>query len=206
MTKIILIRHGNTFDKGDVIRRVGCRTDLPLSSSGREQAERLGTHMKAAGFTPDTVFTSGLKRTQETALRALGVIGESRPLQVRPELNEIDYGPDEGQPEDQVVARVGELALKDWDEHGVMPAEWSPRPDVIRAQVKSLLNGVAGSAQDGDIIWMVTSNGVARFIGQATTWDCPEPEHLKLSTAAHSILEYRKGAWVMTAWNVKPTL
>ena len=39
MTSILICRHCNTFDKGDIIRRVGARTHLPLSLSGRAQAE-----------------------------------------------------------------------------------------------------------------------------------------------------------------------
>ncbi|MFZ4686424.1 MAG: histidine phosphatase family protein [Hyphomonadaceae bacterium] len=37
-TRIFIVRHGNTFDKGDVVTRVGGRTDLPLSTSGSAQA------------------------------------------------------------------------------------------------------------------------------------------------------------------------
>ena len=34
MARVIICRHGNTFDKGDLVRRVGARTDLALSKSG----------------------------------------------------------------------------------------------------------------------------------------------------------------------------
>ena len=44
MTDIYIVRHGNTFDKGDVVTRVGARTDLPLSRSGFAQAEALGAN------------------------------------------------------------------------------------------------------------------------------------------------------------------
>ncbi|HAO37083.1 MAG TPA: histidine phosphatase family protein, partial [Hyphomonas sp.] len=38
MARLIIVRHGNTFDKGDTVTRVGGRTDLPLSASGLAQA------------------------------------------------------------------------------------------------------------------------------------------------------------------------
>ena len=41
---IYIVRHGNTFDPGDTLLRVGARTDLALSVSGCEQADRLGRH------------------------------------------------------------------------------------------------------------------------------------------------------------------
>ena len=47
--KVYIVRHGNTFDKGDVVTRVGARTDLPLSSSGQTQAEQLAAYFHVAG-------------------------------------------------------------------------------------------------------------------------------------------------------------
>ena len=41
MTQLLIVRHGNTFETGETPRRVGLRTDLPLSSSGRKQANAL---------------------------------------------------------------------------------------------------------------------------------------------------------------------
>ena len=41
MARVIICRHGNTFDKGDLVRRVGARTDLALSKSGIKQANFL---------------------------------------------------------------------------------------------------------------------------------------------------------------------
>ena len=39
MSRVYIVRHGNTFDRGDVILRVGGRTDIPLSTSGIDQAK-----------------------------------------------------------------------------------------------------------------------------------------------------------------------
>ena len=47
LVDIYIVRHGNTFDKGDVVTRVGARTDLGLSSSGQTQAEALAIHFMA---------------------------------------------------------------------------------------------------------------------------------------------------------------
>ena len=44
MTTLIIARHGNTFDKGDIPTRVGARTDLPLVEKGRAQAKALVAH------------------------------------------------------------------------------------------------------------------------------------------------------------------
>ncbi len=42
MTKLIIIRHGNTFNPDQTPLRVGAGTDIPLVTSGREQAKNIG--------------------------------------------------------------------------------------------------------------------------------------------------------------------
>jgi hypothetical protein len=126
MGRIIVCRHGNTFDKGDVVTRVGGRTDLPLSRSGQEQADALS----AATFA-DTSFRaaycSSLQRTRQTAAAILGArAGWSGPATL-PFLTEIDYGPDENVAEDKVVARIGEDALRAWEEDSRVPDGWTRR-------------------------------------------------------------------------------
>jgi 2,3-bisphosphoglycerate-dependent phosphoglycerate mutase len=203
MTTLVLIRHANTFDKGDVIRRVGARSDLPLSSSGKIQAKKLGGLLRDQNLMPAHVFVSELKRTQETAVIALKTANHTCPVTRRAELNEIDYGPDEGKFESDVIARVGLSALADWDERGIMPPEWSPRPETITSHAQNLLQDIA-ALPDDPIIWVVTSNGIARFFTyQVAGWDCSRPDHLKLSTAAYAILQHDGKIWRMKSWNIK---
>ena len=66
-TTLIVARHGNTFSPGDVVTRVGARTDMPLSTSGLEQGWKLGLYLRDNDLLPDVVFTSALQRTQQTA-------------------------------------------------------------------------------------------------------------------------------------------
>ncbi len=47
MTRLVIVRHGNTFEAGETPRRIGARTDLPLTAAGLEQAEALGRHFCA---------------------------------------------------------------------------------------------------------------------------------------------------------------
>lgn len=198
MTKLIIIRHGNTFDKGDVVLRAGSRTDLPLSSSGHAQAEKLGTHLKDQGLLPDLVLTSHLKRTKETAARALAAIGHTCPTTPRPELNEIDYGIDDGKPETEVTARLGQQTLTDWDKKTIMPPEWSPRPDQICANLCHLFNDF--KEQGHSTIWLVTSNGIARFIPELCKTS--GPVDIKLKTAAYGSIDLRDDGLHLLNWGV----
>ncbi len=200
MTTLIIARHGNTFSEGQTPTRVGARTDLPLVESGEDQALRLGHHLKSADLIPDIVYTSTLRRTVDTArLACVAMVcaADNIPL---PLFNEIDYGIDENKPEPDVVARLGADAIADWDKNAVMPAEWSPRPDVIIDSWKFFLDGCLKDYA-GKTILVITSNGIARFALNSAENGNTVP--MKLSTGAYGILKY-DGKWVVTDWNVKP--
>lgn len=200
-TKLIIARHGNTFRNGDMPTRVGARTDLKLTSEGEEQALRLGHFLKAKGYKPDVVYTSRLRRTIDTARLACLALECGCPADPLAFLDEIDYGPDENQPETSVIERLGAAALKNWDEQAVMPEDWSPRPPEILLGWKNFLKDCAGS-KSGQTILLVTSNGIARFALSLAAKDRDFP--LKLSTGSYGILEYDGAIWHVREWNVKP--
>lgn len=199
-TTLIIARHGNTFSEGQTPTRVGARTNIPLVESGEEQALRLGHHLKSVNLIPDAVFTSTLRRTVDTARLACVAMmcaAQNTPL---PFLNEIDYGVDENKTEPDVRARLGDIALKEWDEVGIMPEGWSPRPEQIIADWKNFLTRCTTDYKD-KINLVVTSNGIARFALKLAQNGDAFP--LKLSTGAYGVLKY-DGNWVVTDWNIKP--
>ena len=187
MRRAIVLRHGNTFDAGDVIRRVGRGTDLPLSRSGEAQAKALARHF--SDWTFDAVISSPLLRTRQTA-EAI-----SRPIQFDDRLLEIDYGPDEGKPEDEVIARIGEDALKAWDERAVPPSGWAVDPERIRSDWRDILSDLSGTTL------IVTSNGIARFLLDIAEHDGVDR---KLKSGAYGCLEDDGSGWVITGWNIRP--
>ena len=67
-------------------------------------------------------------------------------LQVLDFLREVDYGPDENQPEEQVIARIGAAAIEAWDRDAVPPPGWDVEPEDIIAEWASLLNTLSGPA------------------------------------------------------------
>lgn len=180
--RVFIVRHGNTFDKGDVIRRVGRGTDLPLSNSGRAQAEALAKHLAEIGVRPDLILVSPLRRTQETANTIIAAQSGLPAWQIDPRLNELDYGPDEGLPEEHVVARLGQAALDDWDRYAQVPPGWQVEPGVIAMDWSLLLDDLR--AQEAQTILLVTSNGTARFVLPLCERGGAEVTTIKLKTAA----------------------
>lgn len=194
MTRVFILRHGNTFDKGDAVTRVGGRTDLPLSESGRAQALALAAHF--AGHVFASARSGPLKRTRQTAQAILEAQATPPELLTDLFLREIDYGPDENRPEEDVVARIGRPALDAWEREGVPPPGWRVDPDALVGNWQETLSELAETPGDHLI---VTSNGIARFalpaVGDARAG--------KLRTAAWGVLRLTGDGFVVDDWDVR---
>lgn len=196
-SRVWIVRHGNTFDKGDTVTRVGGRTDLPLSQSGKAQADALARHFAGKAFI--SARTSPLKRTTQTAMTILGRQTAPPMLQTADFLREIDYGPDENRPEADVVERIGEAALDAWETKASPPEGWIVDPESLMAGWQALFAAV--SQEPGDHL-VVTSNGVARFaLFAADRGDQP----LKLPTGGYGRIDLLSaGTPRLAEWGERP--
>ena len=231
MTTLIIARHGNTFTSDQTPTRVGGRTNLPLVESGEAQARKLGAWLKAQSLFPEITYCSTLIRTQDTAKIALKELGYPQPIYPLEIFNEIDYGVDENQTEDVVIARIGAAAIKDWDERAIVPDGWQFNPDACIENWKNFAKqhtpapitsqrtlgaktdkipdqiwDVAEGHIHEEIVLVVTSNGIARFAPHlaGNYEEFANNNQIKLSTGALGILKYEDTQWRVTDWNVKP--
>jgi probable phosphoglycerate mutase len=85
-----LLRHGRTDHTPE--RRYSGRNDLPLSATGRAEAEAAAVRVKELGI--DVVVASPLRRTRETAEVVAGALG--LPVELDDDLVELDFGDLEG--------------------------------------------------------------------------------------------------------------
>ena len=197
MTRIVICRHTNTFDKGDVIRRVGARTDMALSSSGRLQAETLAAEL--AGFNFTKAFCSPLIRTQQTAT---AIIEASTSLEVLPFLTEIDYGVDENKSESDVIARLGQDVIDLWDLEAIPPQSWHID---VEGVIKSWRLFFDIHRNSGEDILVVTSNGIARFVLDVFK-QVPIDTPRKLRTAAFGLVELGANKTELVYWDKRRLL
>ena len=101
--RLFLVRHGNTFNSGEVPYQVGCKTDLDLTDRGREQAKEVGDYFGSLGLVPDVIFAGDLKRQKQTAEIIADTIGySSSAIKNASGLNEIDYGLWEGKTSEEI--------------------------------------------------------------------------------------------------------
>ena len=201
MTQLIIARHGNTFLPGETPTRVGQRTDLPLVTSGIQQALAIGEYFKTHHIYPDVIYTSTLKRTQQTAAYACPNLLIT-PLSC---FDEIDYGPDENKPESEVIARIGQAALDAWNTEAIVPSGWQVNPDKI---IKDWFNfsQMIQEKHAAQTVFVVTSNGIARFAPYLTDDFETSCKHhdIKLKTGALCRMQHTNAAWQITAWNIRP--
>lgn len=216
--RLILVRHGNTFREGEIPRRVGRRTDLPLVEEVR--AEKAARFLLDAGLRPDRVFAAPLRRTMETA----GIIVKTMGLSLTPipadAFSEIDYGPDENRTEEEVMLRLGRVRLPGeadrallleegksvlaaWDRDATVPPGWNADADAIKNSWKAFAGAIALS----ETALLVSSNGVIRFaphVLKAGYADFCAAHNIKVSTGGVCVFENDGGGWTCPVWNSKP--
>lgn len=202
----VIVRHGNTFAPGETLRRIGARTDLPLTGEGERQASALGVHFAGLDWRFSRVLASPQSRTRKTADLILEHQSDAPLLELCDWLREIDHGPDENQTEEQVLARIGRKALARWDSWAEPPPDWIVDADARR----SAWRGLFDEEQSGATL-IVTSNGAARFALFALSTDpalvsaISERSGLKLPTGSYGVIQRRPdGTFNVPVWGKRP--
>lgn len=202
-TRIIIARHGNTFNKGDIITRVGARTDLPLTET--ERGTNVGRYLKDRNLIPAKAFAAPLKRTVETAKLAIEAMGCTIPLELDESFREVDYGPDENKPEEEVIARIGQDALDKWNKDAIVPDGWKVDPQAI-INNWLLWGEKAFKNFHNETILIVSSNGIIRFAPYLTGnfAEFTKEHDIKVGTGNVCIFEKKTPTKIGNALNGTP--
>jgi len=157
--EIILIRHGNTFNKGDKIVWVGRNEDLPLTAEGELQARRVAKNLENV----QAVYCAQLQRTRTFAAIITSEL-RLQPATVDNRLLEIDYGSWGGKSNEEVIALEGNKHLEGWLEHAIWPASWVSTKQEIQSSLSVFLNDLRLHHAKSDKVAVVTSNGCLRCL------------------------------------------
>lgn len=197
----VIVRHGNTFEAGEIPRRIGARTDLPLTTAGWAQGAALGAHFAGQGWRFAQVLVSPLARTRHTAEAMLRHLPGSPTPETCDWLREIDHGPDENMSEDQVLARIGAPALAAWDQRALPPPGWIVDAEARMAAWRTLFSQKAASNRNSTLL--VTSNGAARFALLAAGLEVASG--LKLAPGAFGVIcKGPDGRLDVAEWGTRP--
>lgn len=113
MPRLILLRHGQS--QWNLENRFTGWVDVDLTAEGEAQARRGGELIARAGFTPDIIFTSVLKRAKRTGALAMDSAGlKDIPVIEDWRLNERHYGGLTGLDKAETAALHGEAQVKIW--------------------------------------------------------------------------------------------
>ncbi|MFH2011128.1 MAG: histidine phosphatase family protein [Pseudomonadota bacterium] len=116
MTRIILIRHGETdWNKEQVFRG---RIDVPLNSVGLEQAKVTGEALR--NYRIDAIYSSPLSRAMKTA-EAVAAFHPDISVKEAEGFIDIDFGKWQGIPHNRVQEEYRELYNK-----------WEREPDIVK--------------------------------------------------------------------------
>ena len=110
MTRIILVRHGQT--EWNRVERFRGRADVPLNETGLAQAKATGQRVASDAslseeWQPVAIYSSPLSRAVKTAEAIAQHF--NLPVQVHPGIADIDYGQWQGLTPDEVKARWPEI-------------------------------------------------------------------------------------------------
>jgi alpha-ribazole phosphatase/probable phosphoglycerate mutase len=160
VTKIFLIRHGETVDANS--RRYKGHIDIALSDNGVEQVKRLSDHVGARHAVPlRAVYCSDLSR----AIKSAEIIAE--PFSLKPIVNiglkERNFGVWEGMSFDEIKEKWPDA----FDSWAANPVEFSPMQGESTLEVKEramkTFNELV-SKHAGENIALVAHGGINRVI------------------------------------------
>lgn len=164
--RLILVRHGNTFNEGDKVVRIGSKEDLPLTEKGIEQAERIGNALKEKGITPDIIYTSNLKRTRSTANKIADKLSLpiDNKIKIDDRLKEIDYGKWAGLSDSEIIEKFGKTTLDEWNKKAIWPinANWKPKESILIYSLRGFCADMLTMNKRKTVL-AVTSGGILRY-------------------------------------------
>ena len=153
MTHLCLIRHGQT--DWNLEGRYQGQSDVPLNENGLTQANSLIETLNGHSF--DAIFSSDLKRAQQTAEPIAKQLGLN--VQIEPRLREINQGEWEGVLVEDIKARYAEI----WSQRTVDPANVRPpggeTVGEVAIRVYAALDEIARLFPNGQLL--IVSHGLS---------------------------------------------
>lgn len=153
--RLLLLRHGQSVWNAD--GRWQGQADVPLSPLGEEQAREAAARLSAGDFT--RLVSSNLQRARQTADILAAPLG--LPVEIDPELREIDVGEWQGLTRAEIRARDAN-ALAEWAEGR---SESTPggelRADLTERARLALLRAAA-SVAPGDRVLLISHGALIR--------------------------------------------
>ena len=207
--KLVLARHGNTFETDQPAYYVGSQQDMPLVALGRTQAARLGQAL--AQQCPDltAMYTGPLKRMIATAQLALEAMGSPLHSQVDSRLNELDYGCWSGLTSQEVKHRFGLQDYENWERLSQWPTQagWGESEAAVIARIQDFVANIVMRHAEDEQVCVVASNGCLRYFLTLVPGAFQRhvtQQQMKIATGHVCHFSYYQDQWTLDVWNQSP--
>ena len=206
--RLLLVRHGNTFEDGEKSVWVGSRTDLSLTRKGFSQASAFGTTLKTSRIPIAAIYAGPMLRHRQHAHTIADMVGvDVAEIVVEPRLQELDYGSWEGKTNREIEAQVGHQPVADWNERSLWPhgAGWASDEAATIENVRTFLQDLWNRHAEDATVVAVTSGGVLRYFYKAAARTARgATSNPKVGTGNVGSLVAEPEGWCLTFWNVPP--
>ena len=202
MKNILLIRHGQS--EWNKLNLFTGFKNIELSEQGIDEANKAGQNFKNINIKFDIVFTSELKRAQETAkiiLKNLDqwdhLYGEGKII-TDIKLNERDYGDLTGLNKKETADKFGEEQVHKWRRgYSDQPPNGESLEDVVRRvkiYFEESIKPAIQSANNNNILIAAHGNSLRALLIVMNIYDSNNINSVELSTGVpiHVILENNK--------------
>ena len=202
MKNILLIRHGQS--EWNKLNLFTGFKNIELSDQGIEEADKAGQNFKNLNIKFDIVFTSELKRAQETAkiilknLNQWDHLYEKGKIKTDINLNERDYGDLTGLNKKETADKFGEEQVHKWRRgYSDQPPNGESLEDVVRRvkiYFEESINPAIQSADNNNILIAAHGNSLRALLIVMNIYDPSNINSVELSTGVpiHVILENNK--------------
>jgi len=202
MKNILLIRHGQS--EWNKLNLFTGFKNIELSEQGIDEANKAGQNFKNLNIKFDIVFTSELKRAQETAkiilknLDQWDYLYEEGKIITDINLNERDYGDLTGLNKKETADKFGEEQVHKWRRgYSDQPPNGESLEDVVRRvkiYFEESINPAIQSADNNNILIAAHGNSLRALLIVMNIYDSSNINSVELSTGVpiHVILENNK--------------
>ena len=202
MKNILLIRHGQS--EWNKLNLFTGFKNIELSDQGIDEANKAGQNFKNLNIKFDIVFTSELKRAQETAkiilknLNQWDHLYEEGKIKTDINLNERDYGDLTGLNKKETADKFGEEQVHKWRRgYSDQPPNGESLEDVVRRvkiYFEESINPAIHSADNNNILIAAHGNSLRALLIVMNIYDSSNINSVELSTGVpiHVILENNK--------------
>jgi len=168
--QLLFVRHAES--TGNQAQRMQGQADFELSLTGQQQAEKLAKRLFAEGWCPDHIYSSPLKRAQQTAQvlikafepLAVASVGTPTQLEFAEELKELHNGVFQGLTWQEARTAHPDLCRELETSLDVLPIPGAEPLNEVRDRARAFVQRLLQRHRNRDRVWIITHGGILQFL------------------------------------------